>query len=339
MGEHTRKAPAHEPVPRVLSTGAAAGGEGASVEMWRAAAPPAGDVLVLLLPPSGAAPAKRLSATFEAAGLLLIEQIYYHDPLEVVGGETAADIVFLEVAPGDGDALARLSAVARRMVERPWVQILVAGEPDFALATAAMKAGATAFVSLDATPDDVFRLLDELKQKADDRRRRFDDAYDMAATRKALAEKLLALVRDFEAIGNAPVRTGASRQVAGSVADDRIGLLKLTRFVLDTRASRDRIFGSSLFSDPCWEILLDLTRAHLVGTTISASGIGGSSRMPLSTTLRKLDELVARGLVERHPDPVDARRKLLRLTDSGFASMWQYLDALSRAAHKLNHMG
>ncbi|MDX6749631.1 winged helix DNA-binding protein [Geminicoccaceae bacterium 1502E] len=325
--------PAMEACPRKVQ-----GDEVASVELWRAGTQPAATMSLLVLRSPRPGPGDRLSKTLEAAGLLLIEQIHYHDPLEIIDRETAVDIVLVE-APGDAGALARLSAVAGLLVERPWVQVLAAGQADFAVAAAVMKAGATAFLPLDAASGDVLVLLDELERKARDRRQRFEAAYDMAATRKALAGKLQALVREFEALIDAPGRTGTSRQAAGSIADDRIGLLRLTRFVLDSRASRDRIFGGSLFSDPCWEILLELTRAHLAGTAISASGIGGSSRMPLSTTLRKLDELVAHGLVERHPDPADARRKLLRLTDSGFASMWQFLDALSRAAHRLSHMG
>lgn len=327
-------APSHGPRRTMRGAGsepdACPPGSGSFVELWRLA--PAGDgPLLLLLQPVR----EQLAAALEAAGLVMTEQIFFQDPVELVALEVRVGIVLMELGTGEPAAMARLRRVASRLAERPWVQVAVSGASDFSLAAAAMEAGATAFLPHGVGPKELLPALLGLEEKARERRRRLESACDLAPSRKALAEKLVALVRELEGL-EAALEARAAPGLAGEEGvDDRIALLRTVRFIIDCHATRDRILGAELFGDPSWDILLDLTRAHLAGVSLSASTLGNGGRTPLSTTLRKLDDLVARGLVSRCHDPLDGRRKLLGLTDSGFAGMWQILDAAARAARRL----
>lgn len=327
MGSSFRRLAESGAAMRIASAGPAA--ERRCVERWRPASTSAsGETSVHVL--HGTAAAGRSGGLLEEAGFVLVEQIYYHEPLELIAQETEVAILIVDLCVDDGEGLAMLGEASRRLTERPWVQIVALGEQDFHLAVKAMHEGATAFLESGADAAATGKLLDGLREKARDRRWRFDLAYEQAPRRKELGERLARLVRDLEALNGIVARP--AREAPASLACDRIALIRLVRFIGEVRDTRNEIFGASLFADPCWDILLELGRSHLAGTTLSASSLGSSARTPLSTIVRKLDELEAQGLIERRPDPIDGRRKLVRLSDSGFGCLLQFLDKAAQAA-------
>ena len=67
------------------------------------------------------------------------------------------------------------------------------------------------------------------------------------------------------------------------------------RSILRVRRERSAIFGEGLFSEPAWDILLELFAAHLGNRTI---GLGDLTRIaPESTLARWVSALEERGLV------------------------------------------
>lgn len=99
---------------------------------------------------------------------------------------------------------------------------------------------------------------------------------------------------------------------------------KLARAVMKARARRGLYFKTSLFSDPAWDILLELFAVESEGRRLCISGVGSSADIPLTTALRWLNALQAEGLVTREDDPLDRRRSYLRLTEAGLRAMQQY---------------
>lgn len=74
---------------------------------------------------------------------------------------------------------------------------------------------------------------------------------------------------------------------------------------------------NGFMASPAWTILLE-TYAHSFENRSSyITGLAISAGVPLSTASRHALALEARGLVERHSDPADGRRTLLRLTAAG----------------------
>lgn len=83
------------------------------------------------------------------------------------------------------------------------------------------------------------------------------------------------------------------------------------------RADRDAIFQAGLFSDPAWEMMLDLAVAEASNRPISVTSLCIASGAPTTTALRRIDDLKDAGLLDKLPDPRDKRRILVHLTDLG----------------------
>lgn len=102
-------------------------------------------------------------------------------------------------------------------------------------------------------------------------------------------------------------------------------LVELLEHEIGSRDRRAAIFGSDLFHDPAWDIVLDLARASLVGGPVFVSSVCYAARAPNSTALRHLRQLVKQGFVLREPDPTDGRRSSVRLTGAAMAAVARYL--------------
>ena len=87
------------------------------------------------------------------------------------------------------------------------------------------------------------------------------------------------------------------------------------------RRMRSQYFPTELFSDPCWEMLLDLYDARLGGDEVTVTSLGAASGVPLTTALRRMEQLQVHGLIERAGDADDKRRTIVRLTDGGLAAV------------------
>lgn len=96
------------------------------------------------------------------------------------------------------------------------------------------------------------------------------------------------------------------------------------------RVRRKEIIASPLFSDPAWDILLDLMAANLANQAVSVSSACAAAQVPFSTGLRYVNRLVAEQLAIRISDPNDRRRDLLELTPQGLWLMSNYVQSLNR---------
>lgn len=91
------------------------------------------------------------------------------------------------------------------------------------------------------------------------------------------------------------------------------------------RKSRYKYVKSQLFSEPGWDILLDLFVARIDGKRISVTSACAASDCPPTTSLRWISVLESDGLVVRASDSSDGRRYWVMISDSGFRSMTEYL--------------
>lgn len=108
--------------------------------------------------------------------------------------------------------------------------------------------------------------------------------------------------------------------------------MRSARSEIRARAARTRFFKASLFSDPAWDILLELYAAEQEGRRVAVSTVGLGADIPQTTALRWISALSNEGLVNRADDPLDARRTFLSLSDSGLRAMTLYFQNCTLAA-------
>lgn len=89
--------------------------------------------------------------------------------------------------------------------------------------------------------------------------------------------------------------------------------------VLLVRHARDDIFGQNLFSDPAWDILLELFGAKLGDRKMTTSELAKAIEAPLSTTRRWIGVLHAHGLIESAA--LDDENGAIELSDEGASRM------------------
>lgn len=113
-------------------------------------------------------------------------------------------------------------------------------------------------------------------------------------------------------------RTG-DRGVRAPLPDAR-----LVRQIIRQRQLRARFFDGDLFSDPAWDMLLDLTAARAEQKRVSVTSLCIASGVPPTTALRWIGQMVEAGLFVRVCDDSDRRRAFIELTDRSLEGMARY---------------
>lgn len=181
------------------------------------------------------------------------------------------------------DGIELLQKLALMGRKRPLATIIITGHASLDRAVGALRLNAVDFLQKPLLPEEVAH-----------------------AVRRAFS-----LVEDSQKAANG---AAAGLLVAAEKPVVRPNYLKT---LVAARADRDAIFQSDLFSDPAWDMLLDLAMAEASGRPISVTSLCIASGAPTTTALRRTDELRDAGLIERRPDPADRRRIIVELTECG----------------------
>ncbi|MCP8889130.1 winged helix DNA-binding protein [Sphingomonas faeni] len=105
-------------------------------------------------------------------------------------------------------------------------------------------------------------------------------------------------------------------------------LIDVARRLYALRKVRDELLGDALFSEPAWNMLLDLFISGYERRRLSVSAVCIGARAPSATALRYLTMLQDADLVERTRDERDARRSHVQLTALGQRRMVALLSRL-----------
>lgn len=98
------------------------------------------------------------------------------------------------------------------------------------------------------------------------------------------------------------------------------------RSSLAIRRARNLVFGKELFSDPAWDVLLELYAAELECRSVTLSELALSREAPQSTTARWIVELEWRGLVTTADDLIDPLNLRLQLSGKATSAMKELTD-------------
>ncbi len=86
------------------------------------------------------------------------------------------------------------------------------------------------------------------------------------------------------------------------------------------RRMRDRIFGSELFGEPVWDVLLYVAASQERGETVTVGGLAQGIHLPRATVARTLGALRQAGLLAPETDADDLTAPV-SLSDEGYGKL------------------
>ena len=105
-------------------------------------------------------------------------------------------------------------------------------------------------------------------------------------------------------------------------------LTEFARQLLVGRKQRDHYFDPMLFSNPAWDILLNLYVADAEGRPVNVLESCTASIVPQGVALRWLGYLKQEEMVIETPDPARPRHTMIRLADQARLTISSYLGSL-----------
>jgi len=110
---------------------------------------------------------------------------------------------------------------------------------------------------------------------------------------------------------------------------------RMVRRMIRQRQMRARFFDADLFADPAWDMLLDLTAAHVEKAKVSVTSLCIASSVPPTTALRWIGQMTEAGLLKRIEDESDRRRAFITLTDKAADAIAGYFADLGNSGHRM----
>lgn len=100
--------------------------------------------------------------------------------------------------------------------------------------------------------------------------------------------------------------------------------------IIAQRRQRHVHFATDLFSDPAWDILLELALAERQQRRVCVSSLCIGAQVPTTTALRWIRHMTDTGWLVRKDDPRDRRRTFVELSDHAAATMHAFLTEICR---------
>ncbi len=255
------------------------------------------------------------------------------EAMTVLRQASEIDVVVSDIYMPTTDGLEFLGAVRREFADRPWLQLLlVTGQASLETAVAAMRLEASDYLFKPIEPKSLREAVQHALTRAESIRKVRSAAGDSTGSRELLqiADTAKALAEDMRR--TIELDTGRREQgqaAPGRGEDSSLRTLKLLQKLQEARSS---IFGEAVMPEPAWEMLAELMRARLANQHLSVTSLALSSKSPMTTALRRIEDLIQGGLAARMPDPADRRRTYVELTPEGMARMQLFLEGFARTA-------
>jgi len=243
------------------------------------------------------------------------------------------DVVVSDIYMPTTDGIEFLGTVRRELADRPWLQLLlVTGQASLETAVAAMRLDASDYLFKPIEPKSLREAVQHALTRAESIRlvRHTSGDSPVAHELQQIADTAKALAADMRrTIEDTSRRDNGSPASAVRAEDSSLRTLRLLQRLQEARSS---IFGEAVMPEPAWEMLAELMRARLANQHLSVTSLALSSKSPMTTALRRIEDLIQGGLAARVPDPADRRRTYVELTAEGMARMQLFLEGFARTA-------
>ncbi len=290
-----------------------------------------------------------LEGVLQAGGYRCITAQHATTALALIIEHPGIAVVISDIMmPGIGglEFVSRLNSL--ELQRAPPRVLLLTGQPTLEGAVDALRLGVRDFLVKPIRPSDLIdavrRVMDQVRADRSAVHPTPPEIQQLMRQAEQLAVKLrtLALSNEPGVQGSASPAPAARAQIecvasgadpaatrAGVVAAVSLAVEGRKLAVLDTIEHLRRLrarYEDHRLDDVAWDLLLELLRAERLRQRLSVSGLAISiSGVSATTSLRRINELVARQYVERVADPEDARRDFVILTVKSRALLSDYL--------------
>ena len=254
------------------------------------------------------------------------------------------DVVVSDLRMPETDGIRLLREVREQFRDRRWLQfILVTGQASIESAISALRLEAVDYLFKPVMPKNLITSVRNALLRAEAYRDLLDaqprevtseSLRYLARLARTLAGELSAMTAglpdadvDPSSMQANPVTAGASPHVPRLLPESRSHgqEYEALRMLLGLHEARASLFGHALMSDPAWEMLTELMLVSMTGRRVAVTSLCLASKAPVTTALRRIDDLIAAGLAVRVRDSEDRRRSYIELTDQGQEKMQSYL--------------
>jgi len=263
------------------------------------------------------------------------------EALQILRQAPAIDVVVSDIYMPTTDGIEFLGTVRREFADRPWLQLLlVTGQASLETAIAAMRLEASDYLFKPIEPKSLREAVRHALSRAESIRQVRSATKDSAGSRELMqiADTARALAEDVRrTIEQDSSRRAAPGGVPRQSSRPEEASLRTLNLLQKLQEARTGIFGEAVMPEPAWEMLAELMRARMAGQHLSVTSLALSSRSPMTSALRRIEDLIQGGLVARMPDPADRRRTYVELTPEGMARMQIFLESFARTALASHH--
>ena len=263
------------------------------------------------------------------------------EALQVLRQAPEIDVVVSDIYMPTTDGIEFLGTVRREFADRPWLQLLlVTGQASLETAIAAMRLEASDYLFKPIEPKSLREAVQHALSRAESIRQVRSATKDSAGSRELMqiADTARALAEDVRrTIEQDSSRRAAPGGVPRQSSRPEEASLRTLNLLQKLQEARTGIFGEAVMPEPAWEMLAELMRARMAGQHLSVTSLALSSRSPMTSALRRIEDLIQGGLVARMPDPADRRRTYVELTPEGMARMQIFLESFARTALASHH--
>jgi len=248
----------------------------------------------------------------------------------LVARQSQINLVIYNATTSAQPSLDMLSALHDRTQNgRNIIAILLTSQPSIDLAVAAMRQGVSDLLTLPLSSDAVTSALERASKRI--------LAKQDATAQPDLTDSISLIQSSLSALMNKlgvqePSLAKMELDVEATLSEVNAIDPAMLKAIIKARRNRHKFFEGDLFSDPSWDILLELTAAHLNGRQESVTSLAIAASVPASTAIRKIRELADRNLIHRWTDPNDARRIFVALTEDAAKRMMAMLASAQKAS-------
>ena len=255
------------------------------------------------------------SLNLQCAGVQTAEEA-----LEQIEQNKDINLVITDLRMPNHDGLWLLREIQSRFgSSRRFAAIILTGHITTDAAIAAMRLDAVDFLTKPISRQDYADALSRAAIRLAEPQASKAGMADLPKQLEDIRQAMDKIATSLDTAGGAPTATDAGR---GEITAQEL------RTIIKARRARSEYFDADMFADPAWDILLDLMLARIEGSTESISSLCIAAAVPMTTAMRWIRELIARGVLIRWPDPDDGRRNFVALSEQAAKQMTAYLQNL-----------